>query len=350
MIKLNEYIGCIHGHSVYSDGSGTYPKIISAAIEAELDYLMMSDHMTLQGKDEGFVGWHQNLFLSIGYEINDPEDQHHYLAFGLDKTLPETYSHKEYLKAVKDKNALGIAAHPLEERDSKNSLPGFPPITWRSLDYPEIEVIEIWNMMSHWLESTTLKNRYWNVVHPRSFSTSPSKKIMQWWDKANIEKKVTGVGSVDVHAKKIKILGFFSKAIFDYKIMFKSIRTHLLIDKPILKSTSVSDTEQIIFNTIFQGKSFISNYRRGDARGFRFWAEMEDKEIQMGEMGFSRRAILRAIIPEKSICKVIRNGKVFYLQETKELNLKVHEGLYRLEIERDERGWIFTNHIRIKES
>ncbi|MCK4689272.1 MAG: histidinol-phosphatase, partial [Candidatus Marinimicrobia bacterium] len=108
--------------------------------------------------------------------------------------------------------------------------------------------------------------------------------------------------------------------------------------------------EQIIFNTIFQGKSFISNYRRGDARGFRFWAEMEDKEIQMGEMGFSRRAILRAIIPEKSICKVIRNGKVFYLKETKELNLKVPEGLYRLEIERDERGWIYTNHIRIKES
>ncbi len=349
MIKLNEYIGCIHGHSVYSDGSGTYPKIISAAIEAELDYLMMSDHMTLQGKDEGFGGWHQNLFLSIGYEINDPEDQHHYLAFGLNKTLPETYSHKEYLKAVKDKNALGIAAHPLEERDSKNSLPGFPPITWRSLDYPEIEVIEIWNMMSHWLESTTLKNRYWNVVHPRSFSTSPSKKIMQWWDKANIKRKVTGVGSVDVHAKKIKILGFFSKAIFDYKIMFKSIRTHLLIDKPILKSTPVSNTEQVIFNTIFQGKSFISNYRRGDARGFRFWAEIKDKEIQMGEIGFSRRAILRAIIPEISICKVIRNGKVFYLQETKELNLKVPEGLYRLEIERDERGWIYTNHIRIKE-
>ncbi len=348
MTKLNEYIGCIHGHSIYSDGSGTYPEIIKAAIEAGLDYLMMSDHMTLQGKDEGFTGWHKNLFLSIGYEINDPEDQHHYLAFGLNKILPETYSHKEYLKAVKEKNALGIAAHPLEERDSKNSLPGFPPITWSSLDYPEIEVIEIWNMMSHWLESTTLKNRYWNVIHPRSFSTSPTKKVMQWWDTANMKKKVTGVGSVDVHAKKVKILGFFSKAIFDYKIMFKSIRTHLLTDKPILKSMSDSDVEKVIFDTILKGKCFISNYRRGDAKGFRFWADIGDKEIQMGETGISKNAELRALIPEEGLCKVIRNGKVFYLKETKKLHLKVPEGLYRLEIERDDRGWIYTNHIRIE--
>jgi len=58
------------------------------------------------------------------------------------------------------------------EREIRAPCPtasGFPAITWDSLDYPEIEVVEIWNMMSHWLEATTIRNKYWNVIHPRSF-------------------------------------------------------------------------------------------------------------------------------------------------------------------------------------
>ena len=176
MNGLYEYIGCIHVHSEYSDGSGSYPEIIAACLEVGLDFIMMSDHMNMLGKEKGFDGWHHNLFVSIGYEINDPDDQHHYLAFGIDKMLPHTLNHEKYIKRVHESKALGIAAHPFEERGTK-SLPGFPAITWKSLDYPEIRVIELWNMMSHWLESTTLKNRYWNVIHPRSFSTLPSEKL-----------------------------------------------------------------------------------------------------------------------------------------------------------------------------
>ncbi|HQQ86120.1 MAG TPA: PHP domain-containing protein, partial [Candidatus Marinimicrobia bacterium] len=88
MKTLNEYIGCIHIHTVYSDGSGTYEEVIRAAQEAGLDYIMVSDHQTLRGRDEGYAGWHANLFVSIGYEIQDLEDRHHYLVFGMDKTLP----------------------------------------------------------------------------------------------------------------------------------------------------------------------------------------------------------------------------------------------------------------------
>jgi predicted metal-dependent phosphoesterase TrpH len=180
MKKLFEYTGCIHGHTIYSDGSGTYPEIIQDAQESGLDFLLMSDHMTLKGKDEGFNGWHDNLFLHIGYEIQDPEDQHHYLAFGIDDVLPKTLVHQEYIKEVEKVNALGIAAHPFEERDAKSSLPGFPPISWTTLDYDEIKVIELWNMMSHWMENTTLRNKYWNAIRPRSFATFPKKILLQW--------------------------------------------------------------------------------------------------------------------------------------------------------------------------
>ncbi len=342
-----EYIGCIHVHSIFSDGSGTYPEIIRAAKEAGLDFLMVSDHMTLEGKNKGFEGWYDKLLVLIGYEINDPQDRHHYLAFGIDEILPENYTHEEYIKSVEKLHGLGIAAHPFEERQSE-AIPGFPAITWDSLDYPEIRVIELWNMMSHWLESTTLKNLFWNLVHPRSFSTIPAEKLSSWWDKTNLKRKVTAVGSVDVHAKKIKILGLFPKAIFDYKIMFKSLRTHVLTDKPVSPPSEIESVQKVIFKSLTDGNCFISNYRWGDARGFRFWVETENGKAEMGDICRADKAIIRINIPEDADCKIVRNGKLFDIAYGKDISFEVSEGIYRAEIEKDGRGWIYTNHIRVE--
>jgi len=345
MKALNEYIGCIHVHTVYSDGSGTYPEIIKAAREAGLDYVMFSDHQTLRGRDEGYTGWQDNLFVSIGYEIQDTDDRHHYLVFGINKVLPENLTHQEYIKVVKEGGYLGVAAHPLEQR-VKNSLPGFPAITWSSLDYPEIEVVEIWNMMSHWLEATTIRNKYWNVLHPRSFSTSPADNLLKWWDETNLERKVVGIGSVDVHAAKIKVLGIFSKAIFDYKIMFKSIRTHILSDLDII-NLNTKETESELCKSIKAGRCFISNFRRGEARGFRFFIRSGSTELQMGDAGGFSSGTLIVLLPCRAFCKVFRDGEIYNSEMTDHLEIDVPEGIYRVEAERGQRGWIYSNHIKL---
>jgi hypothetical protein len=343
-----EYSGCIHGHSIFSDGSGTYPEIIQAAQEAELDYLLMSDHMTLKGREEGFAGWYDNLLLSIGYEIQDPQDRHHYLVFGLDRILDPTLNHEEYIKIVKENGALGIAAHPFEARSESTGLPGYPAIPWGNLDYPEIEVIEIWNMMSHWLESTNLKNRYWNAIHPRSFSTHPSVALLSWWDQTNQKRKVTGIGSIDVHATRVKLFGLFSKVFFDYKIIFKSIRTHLLLNGPLSSTKTLIQNEKQIYDNIRQGQLFISNFRRGDARGFRFWAEADGKTAEMGETLKAEKAVFKASIPGRGDCRLIQNGKVIYSKaQAHALEVTVPKGVYRLEVDVNQRGWIYSNHIKI---
>jgi hypothetical protein len=345
---FKEYVGCIHIHTNYSDGSGTYPEIIRDAQASGLDYLLFSDHMTLEGKRAGYTGWHDKLFVSVGYEMNDKNDQHHYLVFRLDETLPADLDHQQYIKEVKGKGALGIAAHPFEQRDLQHSLAEFPPIPWGNLDYPEIEVIEIWNMMSHWLELTTVRNKYWNVIHPRSFSTFPSRRLLTWWDRANRERKVTGVGSVDVHAIKIKIFGLYTKAVFDYKIMFKSIRTHILCQEELTRNNN-GETEATIFDLIRRGRTFISNYRRGDARGFRFWAEDKTRMLQMGESGVLKNPVIRALIPKEAHCRLIRNGEVYQKGSASELRIAVSAGSYRLEVMVGKRGWIYSNHIKILE-
>lgn len=346
MKTFNEYIGCVHIHTIFSDGSGTCKEIIQAAREAGLDYVMICDHQTLRGRNEGYTGWHDNLFVSVGYEIQDEKDRHHYLVFGLDQMLPVEYSHQEYIKAVKEAGVLGIAAHPLEQRDENYSLPGFPAITWSSLDYPEIEVVEIWNMMSHWLEATTIRNKYWNIIHPRSFSTSPADDLLKWWDRANLTRKVVGIGSVDAHATKVKVLGIFSKAIFDYKIMFKSIRTHILSQR-MIRAMNTADTENEIINAIKSGCCFLSNFRRGDARGFRFYIQTSQAELQMGETGNATGGNLNVIVPKRAVCKIFRNGEIYHTELTEHLAIDVPEGIYRIEVESGKRGWIYSNHIKL---
>lgn len=45
---MHEYVGALHIHSVYSDGTGTVEEIINYAREVGLDYLILTDHNTVK--------------------------------------------------------------------------------------------------------------------------------------------------------------------------------------------------------------------------------------------------------------------------------------------------------------
>ena len=130
--------------------------------------------------------------------------------------------------------------------------------------------------------------------------------------------------------------------------MFKSIRKHLLLDEPLDKTMKSHEVERKIHQNIKSGRNFISNYRRGDAHGFRFWAEAEQKQYNMGESFIADRAKLFAQLPQKAQIKLIRNGQIYKNIRTSELELEVPQGNYRLEAEVKKRGWIYTNHIKIR--
>jgi len=100
-----EYVGAIHIHSVYSDGTGKIPDIARYAGEVGLDFIVMSDHNTLKPKRDGFERWYGNVMCLIGYEINDKSDKNHYLAFGLDHTVGVRIPAKEYVRRVRERGA-----------------------------------------------------------------------------------------------------------------------------------------------------------------------------------------------------------------------------------------------------
>ena len=66
----SEIVGAVHLHSNYSDGSLSISEIAAIANTTDLDFLMFTDHNTLEPKRHGLEGWYGNVLVIIGCEIN----------------------------------------------------------------------------------------------------------------------------------------------------------------------------------------------------------------------------------------------------------------------------------------
>ena len=343
-----EYIGAVHIHSIYSDGSGEVPEIASIADEVGLDFILLTDHNTLRALDENYEGWYGRTLLLAGCELNDKENKNHYLAFGIDETYSTRKPAKEYVQNVKDSGGIGFIAHPHEKRSSMKEHPPYPWVDW---DIDGFTGIEIWNHMSEWMEGLTEENKYNYFVHPLRSIEKPQEVTLKVWDDLSLKRKVVGIGGVDAHAHKVNLLGFFEVEVFPYKVLFKSIRTHILTDEKIPKAKrELKRTRKIVYSTLESGRCFVSNYYLGDAKGFRFWAELGGEIFQMGESIELQDGIrLFVNVPQSdATIKVIRNGEVLDSVENAELKFQVDSsGAYRIEVYIDERPWIYSNHIRI---
>jgi len=207
--------------------------------------------------------------------------------------------------------------------------------------------------MSEWMENLTEENKYKSFLHPLKTIDAPPAETLQVWDNLNLERKVVGIGGVDAHAHKYNILGFLEVEIFPYKVLFKSIRTHILTDKKIKKDNTPSGIEtakKIIYTALAEGRCFIGNDYHADSTGFKFFAESDTKNYCMGESPeFSGSMKLIVQLPvDKAEIRIIRNGKLYSKIEAGNCDMKVKSrGVYRIEVFHNGNAWIYSNPIRI---
>ena len=345
-----EYVGALHIHSVFSDGSGEIQDIIKYANEAELDFIILTDHNTLRALDEGFEHWYDKILLLVGCEINDKENRNHYLAFGINKTLSTRTPAKEYVRKVKEAGAIGFLAHPNEKR---NSMKEHPPYPWTEWDCEDFTGIEIWNHMSEWMEGLTEQNKYNYFIHPLKSIIGPVKETLEVWDKLNLKRKVVGIGGIDAHAHKVNVMGFVEFEVFPYKVLFKSIRTHILVKDKLNISKEIEEvkhSKEIIYEELSAGRCFVSNFYQGDAQGFKFFAEVNGRIYEMGDsIPHGHEIKLIVSLPEViGLINLIYNGEIKESKESTKVEFTVSEkGVYRIEVYRENSAWIFSNHIRI---
>ncbi len=357
-----EYSGSIHMHSKFSDGSGSVEEIVQHARESDLDFIILTDHNTLKAKDKGYEKWYGNTMLIVGYEMNDIKNKNHYLVFGMDEVvgtfekLPDgdlgnRLSAIEYMSEIKKKGGIGFLAHPHETRKHLRELPSYPWTEWDSEDFTGLE---IWNHMSEWAEGLNESNKLQRFLHPLKSIIAPPDVTLKKWDELNKKRKVVAIGGIDAHAHKHNIMGIVFE-IFAYKILFKSIRTHVFLDmelKPGNKTNFEIDKQQIV-DALAKGRSFIVNNYYGSGKGFRFIAEYEGvhyssgDEIKIGS-NKSKKIIFRAFLPSEAKIKLIHNGKC--VEELTGLDCiwdGNETGAYRIEAWKGSKGWIFSNHIRV---
>ena len=345
-----EYIGAIHMHSVFSDGSGEVPQIAKFADQVGLDFIILTDHNTLRALDEGYENWYGNTLCLVGSEINDKENKNHYLAFGINKTYSTRTSAKEYVRKIKEDGGIGFLAHPHEKRQHMKEHPPYPWIEWGTEDF---NGIEIWNHMSEWMENLTEDNKYQAFLHPLRTITAPQKETLKLWDELNLKRKVVGIGGVDAHAHKYNLLGFMEVEIFPYKVLFKSIRTHVLLNTELIHDNteeSILNSKKAIYDALADGKCFFANDYHADSKGFRFFAEADDKIYQMGDyINRTDNVKLRVLLPVKEAeIKLIRNGEEIADTFDNSADFFIErDGVYRVEVCIHKKAWIYSNHIRI---
>jgi len=358
---MYDYSGSLHIHSTFSDGSGSVEHITQCANEAGLDYLILTDHNTIEAKEKGYEKWYNNSLLMVGYEINDENNKNHYLVFGMNElvgtfTVLENgelgckLSAKEYVKLIKEKGGVGFIAHPFEKR---SSFPEHPPYPWTEWTTEDFDGIEIWNHMSEWVEDLNEGNKIQRFVHPLKSIVAPCSESVKKWDELNQKKRVSAIGSVDAHAHRMSLLGFYNVEVFPYKVLFKSIRTNVLLYEELSKKPKdFEKNKKAIINALKTGRSYITNNYYGSAKGFRFFAEYSKEKYQMGDDIIlnedNKKITFNFYVPKEVQIKLMRNGECIYEQDGfGGIFDSDKEGVYRLECWINDKAWIFSNHIRV---
>ena len=341
-MQYHELCGVIHIHTTFSDGGVDFPRLIETAQDAGLDFIVINDHMTLRGKHEGYDGFNGNLLVVVGYEHHDDNGRNHYLILGVDTVITESNTPQAYINRTKQLGGIGFLAHPMERR---HYFKQYPPYPWTDWSVTGFDGIEMWNQMSEWVENLKKWRSYVRIFYPRRFLKNISPELCRKWDELNRVRFVSGIGGVDAHTIKFK-LGCIHIRIFPLKVELKGVRTHLYVREWIPGGNACA-AQRLFLDALRDGHGFISNFRRGDARGTRMFAQLPSGELL--PPGRPTRPVeppltLLVSLPRKAEIRCVRNGSVWQSANASSARFEIDAtGVYRIEAYLKRRAWIYSN-------
>jgi len=334
--------GVTHVHTIYSDGTAGIEALTRTARSLGLDFVVITDHMTPRGRQDGWQGIHDGVHVVVGYEHEDHQGRHHYLVMGVDSVVGEQGSPQVYVDEVRRRGGIGFIAHPFERRSSFKSLPPYPWVDWSVEGY---DGIEIWNQMSEWVEGLRTWLSVVRLMYPRRFLAGPPGELLAKWDELNRRRFVAGIGGVDAHTRALR-WGPFRYTLFPLKVELKGIRTHLHVPHGF-RSLPSGDAERCMLQALRDGRGFVSNCRRGDARGARFrFTDAAGRTAWPGrrEEPVSLPGVLSADMPLRGEVRLICDGAECMRRIGRHVEFPVDSpGVYRIEAHRQGHAWIYTN-------
>ena len=247
-----KYLGAIHIHTRFSDGTGDVDSISNAAKKAGLSWIIITDHNSFDIKE----GFYNGVCVIKGEELSPPTENH-YLALGIDKFLEYSENPEQNVQNVRAQGGFGIVAHPDESLQRKNNA---APIRWHDKSVVG-DGIEIWNWFSDWADNyddTNIFKIAYSYVFRENLIKGAHLETLKWWDEVNknSEKIIPAVGGVDAHALKVRDY-FVPVTIFPYKYCFETTQNLLSFDEPL--PIDFSSRKAKILDAIRNGKNIIIN-------------------------------------------------------------------------------------------
>ena len=216
---------------------------------------------------------------------------------------------------------------------------------WRNWEHTGFVGIEIWAYMHDWIDDLKLSNLWHFYKNPNLQLKGPDPELLSLWDQLGQKRKVVGISGLDAHYKEIPLI---KRPLFAYKDLFKTIRTHILVEHELSKS---DDAVRLVCDAHKEGRCYVSFDLLADATGFHFTAESGDKMYYMGDEVFNIETNIDFNIssPHHATIKLLRNGKTQRECEGNSLDFSSTEkGVYRVEAYIENRPWVFTNPIYVR--
>jgi hypothetical protein len=344
---MYECKGTIHLHSNYShDATATVDEIMQAGINANLDFVIITDHNTIKAKLDKKEGWYKNTLLIVGQEISPPLN--HYIIIGeepfdnmqcLNKKNPQ-----EFIDEVNKHGWLGFIAHP--DRGPVKQF-GILPCWWIDWNVKGITGMCLWDFMTDWLEKVD-KPDVTIDVHKNfaNYLTGPKQETLKKWDELCCIQKTVGICECDNHRYPIRYMGR-DIIVFPHEDVISVLTNHIFLEEPLSKDFVLARRQ--ILDSIKRAKLYFSFDRIADPTGFSFTIQHANDIIQMGsEFPLKGHAEISVNIPHDAEITIISNGNVIFQKHGKNLFHRVtQKGVYRVEVRLKGRPWIFSNPIYV---
>ena len=256
--RYYDYAGAVHVHSTYSDGAGTVKEIADAANQAGLDFVVLCDHSSLEARTDGEDGWRGRSLMIVGTEVTT--EAGHLLALDVPESfLPASNDARTAQAQIVDSGGVGFIALPCDlkdhwrdysQRDERMGLEVFnlSAIARTKINIPGLALV--WsryksnrpNRAFHLVAARPDRElKLWDALItggplPASLGTKGSVAKVES-DRKNPDgsyQVVVGIGSIDAHG----IMKFGGKSYYvpTYTDVFRTLRTHILLDAPLIGS------------------------------------------------------------------------------------------------------------------
>lgn len=354
--KMAEIVISLHMHTTYSDGTGSHKDIANAALKANLDAVIVTDHNVLV---QGLEGYHKDgkkrMLLLIGEEVHDQArrpQKSHLLVFDAKRELAGFAPDPQNLvDTINRLGGLSFIAHlydpecaPIKEAD----------ISWVDWEVQGYTGIELWNSLSELkVRGKTILHILFYVFFPQFLNYQPPLEHLNKWDELlSTGKKVVAVGGADAHALDVHA-GPLHRSIYPYEFHFRGITTHLICPSPL--SGEIEADKKMIYSALAAGKCFVGYDLPASTRGFNFTAQGREGTAGMGdEIAAGSGITFNIKLPEVTECRLIKDGKLLKIWNNREIctHITGEPGVYRVEVYRQylglRRGWIFSNPIYVR--